>query len=143
MYNPPLARATPTEYSGSVSISVNEDITFQALRHLKANPQLSQRQLAKALGISLGRTNYCLHALIKRGLVKVETFCASKKKLQYSYLLTPEGIETKARITARFLQRKRAEYDALRKRILVTGRRRPFLAAICERLLAICLLFKD
>jgi EPS-associated MarR family transcriptional regulator len=93
---------------------LNEDITFQALRQLQANPKLSQRQLAKALGISLGRTNYCLRALIARGLVKVEHFRTSKNKLAYAYLLTPEGLDTKARITARFIQRKRAEYDALK-----------------------------
>ncbi|MBK5931420.1 MarR family EPS-associated transcriptional regulator [Halochromatium salexigens] len=93
---------------------MNEDTTFQTLRQLQANPKLSQRQLAKALGISLGRTNYCLRALIARGLVKVEHFRSSKNKLAYAYLLTPDGIETKARITARFLQRKRAEYDALK-----------------------------
>ncbi|MEA3642082.1 MAG: MarR family EPS-associated transcriptional regulator [Lamprobacter sp.] len=93
---------------------MTEDLTFHALRQLKANPQLSQRQLAKALGISLGRTNYCLRALIERGWVKVEHFRSSKNKLAYAYLLTPEGIDTKARITARFLQRKRAEYDVLK-----------------------------
>ncbi|MBK1699841.1 MarR family EPS-associated transcriptional regulator [Thiococcus pfennigii] len=92
---------------------MNDDLTFQALRQLKANPKLSQRQLAKALGISLGRTNYCLRALIAQGLIKVERFRTSQNKLAYAYLLTPEGIETKARITMRFLKRKRAEYDAL------------------------------
>ena len=64
--------------------------------------------------MSLGRTHYCLRALIERGLVKVQHFRTSKNKLGYAYLLTPEGIDTKARITARFLQRKRAEYDALK-----------------------------
>ena len=93
---------------------VKEDLTFQALRQLQANPKLSQRQLAKALGISLGRTHYCLRALIERGLVKVQHFRTSKNKLGYTYLLTPEGIDTKAHITAGFLQRKRAEYDALK-----------------------------
>jgi len=93
---------------------VNEDLTFQALHQLKANPKLSQCQLAKALGLSLGRTHYCLRALIERRLVKVEHFRTSKNKLAYAYLLTPEGLETKARITARFIQRKRAEYDALK-----------------------------
>ncbi len=94
---------------------VDENLTFQALRQLQANPKLSQRQLAKALGMSLGRTHYCVRALIERGLVKVEHFRTSKNKLGYVYLLTPEGIETKARITARFLERKRAEYDALER----------------------------
>ena len=96
---------------------VNEDLTFQALRQLQANPNLSQRQLANALGMSLGRTHYCVRALIERGLVKVEHFRTSKNKLGYAYLLTPEGIETKARITAYFLERKRAEYDALKQEL--------------------------
>ena len=87
---------------------LNEDLTFQALRQLQANPKLRQRQLAKALGISLGKTNYCLRALIARGLVKAEHFRTSNNKLAYAYLLTPEGIETKTRITARFLNRKPA-----------------------------------
>ncbi|TVQ93581.1 MAG: MarR family EPS-associated transcriptional regulator [Chromatiaceae bacterium] len=93
---------------------MNEDLTFQALRQLQANPQLSQRQLAKALGISLGRTHYCLRALIERGLVKVQHFRSSNNKRAYAYLLTPAGIDTKARITARFIQRNRAEYNALK-----------------------------
>jgi len=74
----------------------------------------SSRQLAKAIGLSLGRTHYILRALIERGLVKVEHFRTSKNKLAYAYLLTPEGLETKARITARFPERKRAEYDVLK-----------------------------
>ena len=97
---------------------MNEDLCFQALRELKANPNLSQRQLApganRPTGLSLGRTNYILRALIARGLVKVEHFRTSKNKLAYAYLLTPEGLDTKARITARFMQRKRFEYDALK-----------------------------
>ncbi|MCF8002810.1 MAG: MarR family EPS-associated transcriptional regulator [Chromatiaceae bacterium] len=94
--------------------ALTDDLTFQALRQLQANPRLSQRQLARALGISLGKTNYCLRALIARGLVKAENFRTSKNKLAYAYLLTPEGVDAKARITARFLKRKQAEYDTLK-----------------------------
>ena len=93
---------------------MNEDLSFRALRALQANPRLSQRQLAQALGISLGKTNYCVRALIERGLVTAQRFRTSNNKRAYAYLLTPEGLETKARITARFLQRKRAEYDVLK-----------------------------
>ena len=93
---------------------MNEDLSFRALRALQSNPRLSQRQLAQALGISLGKTNYCVRALIERGLVTAQRFRTSNNKLAYAYLLTPEGLETKTRITARFLQRKRAEYDALK-----------------------------
>ena len=93
---------------------MNEDLSFRALRALQSNPRLSQRQLAQALGISLGKTNYCVRALIERGLVTAQRFRTSNNKRAYAYLLTPEGLETKTRITARFLQRKRAEYDALK-----------------------------
>nr|WP_207148838.1 MarR family EPS-associated transcriptional regulator [Lamprobacter modestohalophilus] len=93
---------------------VNEDLTFLVLRQLQANPKQTQLQLSQAIGISVGRTNYVVRALIERGLLKAEHFRNSKNKSAYAYLLTPEGIDTKARITARFIQRKRAEYDALR-----------------------------
>ena len=96
---------------------MNEDLTFLTLRQLQANPKISQRDLAKGIGMSLGRTNYILRALIERGLVKIEHFRSSKNKLGYRYLLTPEGIDTKARITARFIQRKRLEYDALQAQL--------------------------
>ncbi|MBK1621812.1 MarR family EPS-associated transcriptional regulator [Lamprobacter modestohalophilus] len=93
---------------------MNEDLTFLVLRQLQANPKQTQLQLSQAIGISVGRTNYVVRALIERGLLKAEHFRNSKNKSAYAYLLTPEGIDTKARITARFIQRKRAEYDALR-----------------------------
>ena len=96
---------------------MNDDLTFRALRLLEADPQLSQRELARALGISLGRTNYCLRALVERGLVKVQNFRRSNNKLAYAYLLTPKGIEQKARLIACFLKRKEAEYEALKAEI--------------------------
>ncbi|WP_300971349.1 MarR family EPS-associated transcriptional regulator [Thiocapsa sp.] len=74
------------------------------------HPDATQRDLAKALGISLGSTNFCVRALIDQGWVKVRNFRRSDNKRAYAYLLTPQGIEAKARITARFLQRKRTEY---------------------------------
>ena len=79
---------------------VNEDLTFQALRQLQANPNLSQRQLANALGMSLGRTHYCVRALIDRGWIKIQNFRNSRNKRAYLYPLTPQGIEAKARIAA-------------------------------------------
>lgn len=93
---------------------MNEDLTFRALRLLQANPNLTQRQLASGLGISLGRANYVAHALIDKGLVKAENFRTSRNKLAYAYLLTPKGLETKARITERFIARKQAEYNQLK-----------------------------
>ena len=92
---------------------MTEDLHLRALRLLQDDPALSQRALARALGISLGRTNYCLRALIEQGWVKVQNFRGNQNKLAYLYLLTPQGIEAKARITARFLKRKEAEYTAL------------------------------
>lgn len=87
------------------------------MRLLEANPNLSQRDLADALGLSLGSANYCLRALIDAGLVKVRNFKASKHKLSYVYILTPQGVATKARMTRGFLARKQAEYEALKAEI--------------------------
>jgi len=78
---------------------------------------MSQRELAHALGISLGKTNYCLKALLKKGLIKVQNFRNSQNKLSYAYLLTPMGINVRAELTVRFLKAKRIEYEALKREI--------------------------
>ena len=78
---------------------------------------MSQRELAEALGVSVGAANYCLKALVEKGWVKLENFQKNPNKLGYLYLLTPMGIAAKAQLTARFLRRKVAEYDALRAEI--------------------------
>jgi MarR family transcriptional regulator, temperature-dependent positive regulator of motility len=96
---------------------MTDDLHYRVLKHLAAHPDATQRDVAKALGISLGSTNYCVRAVVDQGWVKVQNFRKSDNKLAYAYLLTPQGIEAKARITARFLQRKRAEYDALKAEI--------------------------
>ena len=96
---------------------MTDDLHYRVLKHLEAHPDGTQRDLAKALGISLGSTNFCVRALIDHGWVKVQNFRRSDNKLAYAYLLTPQGIDAKARITARFLQRKRAEYEALKAEI--------------------------
>jgi len=96
---------------------MSDDLHYRVLKHLEAHPDATQRDLAKALGISLGSTNFCVRALIEQGWVKVQNFRRSDNKLAYAYLLTPQGIEAKARITARFLQRKRDEYAALKAEI--------------------------
>ncbi len=75
---------------------MTEDLHLRTLRLLQDDPSLSQRALARALGISLGRTNYCLHALIDQGRVKFQNFRGNQNKLAYLYLLTPQGIEAKA-----------------------------------------------
>ena len=90
---------------------------YRLLRLLEANPELSQRDLARELGTSLGKINYCLNALIEKGWVKARNFRNSRNKLAYAYLLTPRGIEQKAKITVRFLRRKIAEYEALETEI--------------------------
>jgi EPS-associated MarR family transcriptional regulator len=94
-----------------------EDTHFRVLRLLQDNPQITQRELAEKLGVSLGATNYVLRALMEKGAIKIQNFQASRKKLSYVYLLTPMGIAEKARLTTRFLSRKRAEYEALKAEI--------------------------
>ena len=94
-----------------------EDTHLRLLKLLEARPELSQRDLARELGTSLGKTNYCLNALIDKGLVKVRNFRNSNNKLAYAYLLTPRGIDSKATITVQFLKRKMAEYEALKAEI--------------------------
>jgi EPS-associated MarR family transcriptional regulator len=96
--------------------SSDEDV-MKALRVLEKHPELSQRQLAKQLGVSLGKTHYILNSLIDVGLVKVDNFKRSDNKLGYVYLLTPRGFVEKATVTKRFLSRKRREYRELERLI--------------------------
>ena len=86
---------------------------YRILRLIEVNPAISQREIARALGISLGKANFCLNALIEKGLLKTSTFLNSRNKRAYSYVFTPSGIEEKARITLHFLKRKMKEYEAL------------------------------
>ncbi len=97
--------------------SLQEENHLKVLRLLEANPQLSQRDLADALAVSLGKTNYCIQALLGKGLIKMESFRKSQNKLAYAYLLTPTGVAEKAGLNARFLARKVAEYENLRHEI--------------------------
>ena len=95
-----------------------EDQTrYHILRLLERNPQISQRQLANELGMSLGKTNYCVRAVVEKGWVKVRNFRKSNRKVAYLYQLTPRGIAAKSRITRRFLDRKVAEFERLQKEI--------------------------
>jgi EPS-associated MarR family transcriptional regulator len=93
------------------------DVQYKLMRMLEANPGMSQREIARELGISLGKVNYCLRALVQKGWVKISNFTNSQNKAAYMYLLTPRGIEEKASLTLRFLQMKTREYEALRKEI--------------------------
>mgnify|MGYP001571284404 CR=1 FL=1 len=90
---------------------------LELLKLLDAKPQMSQRDLAQAMGVSLGKANYCLKALMEKGHVKLANFRKNPSKRQYAYLLTPAGLEEKTRITLAFLRRKVAEYEALEKEI--------------------------
>ena len=87
------------------------------MRMIDANPEISQREIAAELGISLGKTNYCLRALTEKGFVKARNFRRSTNKMRYIYQLTPKGLEHKARLTLAFLDRKQREYEALRREI--------------------------
>ncbi len=90
---------------------------YKLLRLIEANPSIQQREMAKAMGVSLGKANYCLQALVQKGLVKMDNFRRSDNKLAYSYLLTPSGIEEKTRLTVNFLKNKLAEYEVIRNEI--------------------------
>ncbi|OFZ65874.1 MAG: MarR family EPS-associated transcriptional regulator [Betaproteobacteria bacterium RBG_16_56_24] len=95
----------------------DDNTSYGLLKTLEDNPSLSQRDLAKRLGISLGKVNFCLNALIAKGCLKVNNFRNSDNKLAYAYLLTPRGVEQKARMTVEFLQVKLQEYEQLRAEI--------------------------
>lgn len=96
---------------------MNNDAHLQVLRLVEQNPDISQREMARELGVSLGKANYCLRALLEKGWVKARNFKNNDSKLRYAYLLTPSGIENKARLTAIYLQAKLAEYERLRVEI--------------------------
>ena len=90
-----------------------EEIQFKVLRRLHQTPEVSQRVLAKEFGISLGSINFCFQALVEKGCIKMQNFSQSKNKLRYAYLLTPAGMAEKSKLTAKFMLRKVAEYEAL------------------------------
>lgn len=94
-----------------------QETHLKVLRHLEDNPDVTQRELAVVLGISLGKTNYCLKALINKGLIKAKNFKNNENKRAYLYILTPKGIETKTKISIKFLQRKIKEYEVLSREI--------------------------
>ena len=96
---------------------LSEDLRYKLLKLLAEESQISQRDLALRLGISVGKANYCLSALVDKGLVKINNFRRANNKLAYAYLLTPGGIEEKARVTVSFLQRKIREYAELQEEI--------------------------
>ena len=96
---------------------LTDETRYKILKLIEANPQMSQREVASELGISLGKTNYCLKALIEKGILKTTNFRNSQNKLAYLYKLTPKGIEEKTAVTVRFLKRKMQEYESLKSEI--------------------------
>lgn len=101
----------------STSNALHEESHLKVLRLLESNPGMSQRDLSDALGVSLGKTNYCVKALLDKGLLKMQNFRNSQNKLAYAYLLTPAGLSAKADLTSRFLKYKVTEYENLRQEI--------------------------
>tara|TARA_B100001057_G_C22420551_1_gene783372 strand:+ start:314 stop:637 length:324 start_codon:yes stop_codon:yes gene_type:complete len=95
----------------------NSEEELEILRKIEENPNLTQRQIAEHLGLSLGKINYLIKALLGKGMVKVDNFRKSDRKLGYLYLLTPEGVERKRKLTLLFLQRKAEEFDRLKEEI--------------------------
>lgn len=104
-------------YHERIYSMLTDEYRYKILKLVEVNPEISQRELAQALGISLGKANFCLKALVDVGLVKVSNFKNNKNKLAYMYLLTPSGIEEKALITLRFLKSKTQEYEVLQQQI--------------------------
>ena len=96
---------------------INQELEYRALKILEQKPDLTQRQLSEALGVSLGKTNYVLKSLIDVGWVKLDNFQKSDNKWGYAYLLTPMGVAEKAAITLRFLKRKQQEHNDLQLEI--------------------------
>ena len=95
----------------------NQQSKYQLLKSIEQNSNQTQRQLSEELGISLGKVNYCLKSLIEKGFIKINNFKNNKHKLQYSYLLTPTGIEEKTKLTIEFLKVKTKEYEALKEEL--------------------------
>ena len=95
------------------SIAPSQEVRYRLLSYLVDHPDATQRELARALGVSVGKINYCLKALIRKGWVKIRNFHDSDRKAAYLYLLTPKGIEEKVQVTSAFLRRKLDEYEQL------------------------------
>lgn len=95
----------------------HQEIRYRLLSLLEKNPRMTQRQMAEAVGVSVGKVNYCVRGLVQKGFVKMQRFYQSTDKRAYRYLLTPSGIAEKARTTKRYLQRRMEEYEALKAEI--------------------------
>ncbi len=96
---------------------LDDETRYRLLKLLESKPELSQRELANEMGVSLGKVNYCLRAVMARGWVKILNFNNNSNKRAYAYYLTPKGVEEKVQVTARFLKRKVSEHEDLRREI--------------------------
>jgi len=96
---------------------VQDEIAYKLLKIIETEPQLSQREIAARMGVSLGKVNYCLKSLIEKGFIKARNFYNSNHKVGYVYMLTPSGLEEKASVTYRFLMRKMQEYEEIKAEI--------------------------
>tara|TARA_B100000795_G_scaffold270038_1_gene262107 strand:- start:11656 stop:11973 length:318 start_codon:yes stop_codon:yes gene_type:complete len=101
----------------------NSDL-FNLLRKIDSNQESSQRELAKDMGFSLGKLNYCLKALKDKGLIKINNFSKNKNKLSYMYILTPEGMSQKTKLTMKFMKRIMYQYDELKREINESNQRK-------------------
>jgi EPS-associated MarR family transcriptional regulator len=104
-------------HDSSLNTGARDELRLRVLRALESNPELSQRQLAAELGVSLGGVNYALKALVERGFVKADNFRKSGNKVAYLYVLTPQGVAEKASLAGAFLGQKLEEYEVLRQEI--------------------------
>jgi len=96
---------------------MDEEVSYKLLKLIEQHPNLSQRDLAKEMGISLGKTNYCIKGLMDKGWLKARNFKNSNNKIAYAYVFTPKGLREKSRITARYLKRKASEFETLKSEI--------------------------
>lgn len=115
----------PSSLSPSDRASRRESLDFELLYLLEQEPGLSQREIADRLGISLGKVNYCLKGLAKKGAIKLGNFRAAQKKIGYIYALTPKGVSQRIALTGRFLTSKMAEYERLKSQIETLSRELP------------------
>ena len=97
--------------------SANEETLYRLMKAIEANPQISQRELARLMGVSLGKINYCLKGLVEKGMVKAHNFRNNRNKRAYAYYLTPRGLREKAAVTARYLARRLEDYERIKREI--------------------------
>ena len=114
--------ASSRPFTNPTANMLSDEYRYKILKRLEGEPEISQRELAKELGISLGKVNYCLRALIEKGWVKANNFRNNQNKKAYMYLLTPRGLEEKSRITVEFLKIKIAEFEALKREVEILQR---------------------